>query len=357
MYFNLNLKENQKKSSRIDIRSKRLSLNRIIVSKAEMKHVNNKVVITVYLFNKNKQYLIYKLKELYKKFKIRALKTVKLAEKFAPKNMFTRKIVKPTNKLKEISVNNNNSTSKTVFRIFKVERENILIRDPEFSSKRYGLGIKKSQSRGYIPKTRIKYNHYLYYNILTKIDLSSFISRLRENNKKRKNLSPTLAFLKDKYINLIRKYYSLLDNENIKTMKKNYFLNFVNLGKEKVGQVNTYNLNLELINMGKKKGFSIRKTRTLKNFMHKLRNLHKLFFLTEANSKISNSAGITLSKYSTSKLELLPHKSNDFLLENLNKILKKEITVKKVIKSISLTGLRIVNKARKNRIFLLKTLK
>jgi hypothetical protein len=65
-YFNLKALYNNKKSSAKNIRSNRLSLNRILVSKAEMKHTNNKVIITVYLYNKNQKFLIYKLKELYK---------------------------------------------------------------------------------------------------------------------------------------------------------------------------------------------------------------------------------------------------------------------------------------------------
>jgi len=53
-YFNLSPLYNNKKSSRVQVRFKRLSLNRILVSRAEMKHTNNKVIVTVYLYNKNK---------------------------------------------------------------------------------------------------------------------------------------------------------------------------------------------------------------------------------------------------------------------------------------------------------------
>ena len=67
-YFNLNPLSNNKKSSRVQVRFKRLSLNRILVSRAEMKHTNNKVIITVYLYNKNKKFFLYKLKNLYKTF-------------------------------------------------------------------------------------------------------------------------------------------------------------------------------------------------------------------------------------------------------------------------------------------------
>lgn len=65
-YFSISPILNKKKSRRVELRFKRLSLNRILVSKAEMKHTNNKVVVTVYLYNKNKKTMLYRLKKLYK---------------------------------------------------------------------------------------------------------------------------------------------------------------------------------------------------------------------------------------------------------------------------------------------------
>ena len=64
-YLNMNPLINNKKSKRVEIRFKRLSLNKILVSKAEVKHTNNKVIVTVYLYNRNKKFFIYKLKNLY----------------------------------------------------------------------------------------------------------------------------------------------------------------------------------------------------------------------------------------------------------------------------------------------------
>ena len=45
-------------------RQRLLSVNRIFVSKAEMKHTNNNVVITLFVFNKNKNFIKYKLNKL-----------------------------------------------------------------------------------------------------------------------------------------------------------------------------------------------------------------------------------------------------------------------------------------------------
>lgn len=66
-YFNLSILKTKKKSSRVQIRFKRLSLNRILVSKAEVKHANNKVIVNVYVYNRNKKFLLLKYKTISKK--------------------------------------------------------------------------------------------------------------------------------------------------------------------------------------------------------------------------------------------------------------------------------------------------
>jgi hypothetical protein len=55
-YFNLyNLKLERKiRSNRLLRRLRKLSSNKIYVSNGEFKHTNNKVVITLYLFNRQK---------------------------------------------------------------------------------------------------------------------------------------------------------------------------------------------------------------------------------------------------------------------------------------------------------------
>jgi Mitochondrial ribosomal protein (VAR1) len=62
-YFNLyNPKVQQKLSIKnIRLRFKRLSILNIIISKAEIKHTNSKSIITLYVYNRQKNYLINKL--------------------------------------------------------------------------------------------------------------------------------------------------------------------------------------------------------------------------------------------------------------------------------------------------------
>ena len=52
------------RSRRYRVRKVRLSTNRILVSRAELKHTNNKVVITVYVYNNEKKYYFNKMKKI-----------------------------------------------------------------------------------------------------------------------------------------------------------------------------------------------------------------------------------------------------------------------------------------------------
>ena len=65
-YFNLSLFHDKikNKSRRLRIRFRRSTVNRIFLSRAEMKHTNNKVIITVYTYNRNLKYLYNRIRNL-----------------------------------------------------------------------------------------------------------------------------------------------------------------------------------------------------------------------------------------------------------------------------------------------------
>jgi hypothetical protein len=71
-YFYLNPKNSlfqniltkKSKSSRSRIRSKRISTQRIFVSKPEMKHTNDKAIITIFTHNRPKRIFMQKLKKI-----------------------------------------------------------------------------------------------------------------------------------------------------------------------------------------------------------------------------------------------------------------------------------------------------
>jgi len=62
-YFNFYSRKLEKKikSRRLRIRGRRLSTNRILISRAELKHTNDKVVVTIYVYNRQKQYYFNKI--------------------------------------------------------------------------------------------------------------------------------------------------------------------------------------------------------------------------------------------------------------------------------------------------------
>ena len=63
-YFNLFLKKKYLNFKPMTVRFKRLSLNNILVSRAELKHTSNKVIITLYVYNEEKRLLLKKIKRL-----------------------------------------------------------------------------------------------------------------------------------------------------------------------------------------------------------------------------------------------------------------------------------------------------
>jgi hypothetical protein len=67
-YFNLYFKPNFINKKIIARRKKHLSLNKIYVSKAEVKHTNNKAILTVYVYNREKISLLKKIKKIKNSF-------------------------------------------------------------------------------------------------------------------------------------------------------------------------------------------------------------------------------------------------------------------------------------------------
>ncbi len=63
-YFNLYFARKIAKGRRIAIRFRRLSLKKIFISKAELKHTSSKVIITLYIYNEERRLLISKLSNL-----------------------------------------------------------------------------------------------------------------------------------------------------------------------------------------------------------------------------------------------------------------------------------------------------
>jgi hypothetical protein len=65
-YFNIfNTKhENKISSLKKSIKLRRLSINKIFVSKVELKHTSSKINITIYIYNRQKKYFLNKIKKI-----------------------------------------------------------------------------------------------------------------------------------------------------------------------------------------------------------------------------------------------------------------------------------------------------
>lgn len=400
-YFNLSPLFNKKKSKRVQVRFKRLSLNRILVSKAEMKHTNNKVIITVYLYNRNKKFFYNKLKNLYKIFLFKNIPSLSSKSKHTNKNVFTKNInifTKHINKAKTVitykRINNNNLKNSTYItnKSNNLEKYNTNITINKNLSK---FNTKRFKSSNLLYTKKIKTNFSLNFSNLTQKSLAKFLFIIKHSG------------LKDKYRSLMGKYYSLLNNykpnfnnKNILSKNKNIFTKHINKDKTVITykKINSNNLNKSvysyptsnpdknLFNTRRNKNYfkfyfenkkisnlinKNRKPRKIKNFIYKLRNLHKLFVI----SKMYNQNIYTLSNISqknNSGAFALELKKKLFLLKNLYKILKKKSSLKKSflkksslkksylikkINTVSLKGYSIIRKVRKHKNFLLKILK
>src|SRR6201991_4027369 len=97
-YFYLynNKIESKIRRKKIYNRRRKLSINRIFLSKGEFKHTNNKVIITLYIFNKQKNNYLLKLKRRYlNKFLINILSFKKnnTIKSLSKKNILSNKLV------------------------------------------------------------------------------------------------------------------------------------------------------------------------------------------------------------------------------------------------------------------------
>jgi Mitochondrial ribosomal protein (VAR1) len=63
-YFNFYFDKKVLKLKRLGIRFKRLAINKIFISKAELKHTSSKIIITLYVYNEERRVLIRKIKRL-----------------------------------------------------------------------------------------------------------------------------------------------------------------------------------------------------------------------------------------------------------------------------------------------------
>ena len=175
--YNIKIERNIRRK-KIFNRRRKLSTNRIFLSKGEFKHTNNKVIITLYIYNKQKNNYLLKLKKRYiNKFLINILSFKKnnIIKSLSKKNILSNKLVL-LKKLKKISVNStlgliygNSFYYSAITRILKELHEKKKINKIKVVSKYvnrfYKIYIKKSLKRLLI---------YTYYRRLIFVNKSRF---------------------------------------------------------------------------------------------------------------------------------------------------------------------------------------
>ena len=102
-YFNFYSRKLEKKinARRLRIRGRRLSINRILISRAELKHTNDKVIVTIYVYNRQVKYYFNKIKRIaindlvkdstVSKKRLKIKSKVKKQKKLALKSLFFEK--------------------------------------------------------------------------------------------------------------------------------------------------------------------------------------------------------------------------------------------------------------------------
>ena len=107
-YFNLfNLKlEKKLRNKKLKLRKRKISINKIFVSEGEFKHTNDKITITIYLFNKQKYNYLLKIKKRFLKlFKNLRFKRKLLLVKKKGLNIINIELKKKNFLLKALRIN------------------------------------------------------------------------------------------------------------------------------------------------------------------------------------------------------------------------------------------------------------
>jgi len=163
-YFNLyNLKLERKiRSSRLLSRLRKLSSNKIYVSNGEFKHTNNKVIITLYLFNRQKFNFDKKIRKglykawsnqdiLYKRWLLLEAKALQSIKKWNNKKLVLTGIIESHSKSKQIL--DHKALSKYIIFFYKKLLKKSL--DKYFLHKYY-------QQLVFINKSKFNYNYLQY---------------------------------------------------------------------------------------------------------------------------------------------------------------------------------------------------
>ena len=318
-YFNLYSKklESKIRLRRLATRLRKLSTNRILVSRPELKHSSDKVIITVYLYNRQKIYFINKIKKINNVFSF--LKLLKSDNR----DIISIKKAIDLGVSKGILKNVKEKVKNIILRISKEKK--IFMKTPLISNKAERV-IKEDKF--------ITYENRFLNNLVSKsLDkelLRLFFEQILFFNKSKLNNTYLAAFSK-----LIKSVY-----------KKNVDFNLVSL---KYLHLNSYIFTETLVTKLRNKKNKLLKVLTASLFKYKVPVENKLAIYDDIYNRSKTKQNLMLKDFSLEKQgpkdilqEMLKELSkNNFLgkkgfeKEELNK------TIFNSIKYKSVSGLRI----------------
>jgi len=251
-YFNIYnyVLERKMRKERLLLRLRRLSSNKIYVSNGEFKHTNNSVIITLYLYNRQKHNYTLKIKKEY--LKVFKVYKERLNKKFSLIKLISLESIKKANKDKYVIMKTLNNTQN--FSIIKSKSLS------EYITKFHKKVVEQSMT---------KLNMYMFFRQLIFINNTKYSYVFLQTLKKylvriyNKNVEFNLVNLKHFYLNSDilsesitlkisrnrRKLLKYLNNlkKKVKTQKKNLLLH-VFLKKNKLNLKQKFNNKLFLKN-------------------------------------------------------------------------------------------------------------
>lgn len=293
-YFNLYSKklESKIRSRRLAMRLRKLSTNRILVSKPELKHSNDKVTITIYLYNRQKRYFLNKIKKINSIFSfLRLLKS-------DSKKIVWRKKLRNLELSKKILKNVKEKVKKIMLKISREKK--IFIQTPLISNKAE-IMVKENKFISY----ENKFLKSLVSKSLDKEILRLYFEQILFFNKSKLNNTYLAAFTK-----LIKIVY-----------KKNIDFNLVNL---KYLHLNSYIFTETLVTKLKNKKNKLLRvlTNSLSKFKVPVEN--KLATYDDIYNRSKTKQNLMLKDFSLEKIA-----PKDILQEMLEKVSKKNFFNKK----------------------------
>lgn len=313
-YFNLYSKklESKIKSRRLTRRKRKLSTNRILVSKPELKHNSDKVTITIYLYNRQKIYFLNKIKKINSVFNF-----LRLLKNDDEKIVSIKKAIN-LRLSKQILKNVKEKVKKIILKISREKK--IFIKTPLISDKTETM-VKKNKFTCY----ENQFLKNLVSKSLDKEMLALYFEQILFFNKSKLNNTYLAAFTK-----LIKTVY-----------KKNVDFNLVNL---KYLHLNSYIFTETLVTKLKNKKNKLLRVLTASLSKFKVPVENKLATYDDIYSRSKTKQNLMLKDFFPEKIG-----PKDILQEMLEKVSKNNFLDKKELSKDPISSLE--NDERNKTIF------